>query len=388
MQRLGNDESRTAKCRVAARDGGSHHTQHGQCAAHESQPAAAHQVNHLWGSEVLGQGLAVGQLYLCHEVVDYLGIDNLFPAAIIEEIGRDGRPDERHDALGNHRAIEHRAGQALALEAARHQGALRGMETADGTTSDRDEHAGEDGILVQECGNAQHVLAVNDLAGSPLRHVAHVPQFGQVRHLDQQAHQQSGRHHQQGDGKQRIDTADDLVDGQQRGDHIVGKDDDDPHQGITPHARQDQRRAIDKHGTHHQQQQHGEHQHHVACAAAQVLADERRQVGAVVAQREHAAHEVVHRAGKDASQHNPQVAGRAKPHAHDGTKDGSRARNVQELDHEHLPGGQYHIIHAVGHPHGRCLAVVGAHHALHYRAVNQVAQHQGHKANHKTYHNE
>ena len=325
-------------------------------------------------------------MYLSHKFVHGLGANDLFPTAIVEEVGRDSGPDECHNTLGNHGAVEHRPGQTLALQATRHQGALRSMETADGTTGYRDEQAREPGILLQITSHTQGVLTVHDLRARPLCHVTHVPQLGQVRHLHKQSHEQSCSHHQQCNGKQRIDPADDFVDGQQCGNHIVGKNGYNPPDGsviTSPHILEDERWAIDEHSTHHHQQEHSEHQHHYARTVTQVLADERRQVGSIMTKRQHTTHEVVHRSGKDAAQHNPQVGRRAEPHAHDGTENRARSRNVQELNHEHLPCGQRHKVHTVGEANSGGLAVIGTHHALHDGTVNEVAHHKGNKADNK-----
>ena len=79
----------------------------------------------------------------------------LAPATIVEEIHRHGGPYQGYDALGYHSTVEDGAALALVLHAASHQGALRSMKAANGTTGNGEEQAGEDGVLGHKAVGAQ-----------------------------------------------------------------------------------------------------------------------------------------------------------------------------------------------------------------------------------------
>lgn len=73
-----------------------------------------------------------------------------------------------------------------------------------------------------------------------------------------------------------------------------------------------------------------------------------RHVGSVVAHAEHTAEVIVHRTGKDATEHYPQISRRTIPCSHDGTKDGARTCNIEKLNHVYLPVRHPHVVNAIG----------------------------------------
>ena len=168
----------------------------------------------------------------------------------IEEPSCHRSPYQRYDTLGNHGSVEDGTTHLLALQAARHQWALCSVETGDGTTGNGDKQGGEDVVFprVGLC-CSPHVIEVR-------------PQLGHRRPVQEEPYHQCCRHEQQREGEERIDFADNLVDGQHRRYDIVAEDDDGPHHGIAAHRVQNLGRAVDKHRSHHDQQKHGEHQHH------------------------------------------------------------------------------------------------------------------------------
>ena len=132
VQELGNNQSGRAQSGVAARDGSSHHAEQGKDAAEESEPVFAHHGHHLRG---------------CHSHLGSLPEDFLSGSAV-EEIHRYRCPDECHDTLGDHGAVENGATHLFRLHAAGHERALSGMETTDGTAGNRDEECREYGCAV------------------------------------------------------------------------------------------------------------------------------------------------------------------------------------------------------------------------------------------------
>ena len=68
------------------------------------------------------------------------------------------------------------------------------------------------------------------------------------------------------------------------------------------------------------------------------------------------------------------------------TKDGTRSRYVEELDHEYLPSWQYHEIHAVSLGYSWGGAVVGTKHAGYELAIDHISRHECQKADYKCCH--
>ena len=101
---------------------------------------------------------------------------------------------------------------------------------------------------------------------------------------------------------------------------------------------------------------------------------------------EHATEIVVNCSGKDASKDNPQVGCRSELSTHDGTKDGARSRNVQELNHKHLPVGKNDVVQAVSLSHSRSNTVVRAKHVGHKSTIKQITQNKSNEAQRKCNH--
>ena len=106
-----------------------------------------------------------------------------------------------------------------------------------------------------------------------------------------------------------------------------------------------------------------------------------------MAHGQHTAHIVVYGTGENAAEDDPQIAGRAEFGAHDGAEDGTRSRNVQELDHIHLPGGHDDEIHSIGFGDSRRGPFgIRSEHPIHKSTVQNIAQNQGDNADDKTKH--
>ena len=220
--------------------------------------------------------------------------------------------------------------------------------------------------------------------------------FGELRHVagrreDAVAYTQC--HQQQRQTEDGIEAPDELVDGEQRGQHIVEENHRDPELGGEPpalrghEAVEQRRRRNHKDRTHTHQQHQREGAHETAHAEAQLVAHQFGQRESLLAHADHAAEIVVHRTGEDAAQDNPQIGRRTVEDAHDGAEDGARAGNVEELDEQHAPQRQRHVVHAVlmrvaGH-FGRGVWLEDA---LHHRSVEEVTQKEADESNGKCYH--
>jgi hypothetical protein len=101
---------------------------------------------------------------------------------------------------------------------------------------------------------------------------------------------------------------------------------------------------------------------------------------------EHTTHIVVSSSCKNASEDYPQIGYRSEFGSHDGTEDGTRTCDVQELNHENLPRGKYYKVNAVGLGHGRRNTIVGTKNSLHESTVEQVTTYKSHKTQYKRNH--
>ena len=191
--------------------------------------------------------------------------------------------------------------------------------------------------------------------------------------LDEQAHHEGHGHEEHGESEDGVELADNLVDGQQGGDDVVGEDEAHPTYCGPAEVFEHEGGAIDEDDADHHEQEDGEDEHHALGGGAQVGAYELGEVGAIVAYGEHAGEIVVDGAGEDAAEDNPKVGYGTIPCSHDGSKDGACARNVEELNHEDFPGGHDDVVDTVGMSHGRGRTVVRREDTLHELAIEQVA---------------
>ncbi|CCY05958.1 unknown [Eggerthella sp. CAG:1427] len=361
LEPVGQHQTGAAEGRIARGDGAGNHAQHGQRHTDLTHGLDAHIVN--------GSRLTVGQ---------NLGQSGIQATGDLIQGASGSGPHQRNDTLGNHGAVEHEVTLLLALHAASHQGALRGMEAGDSTAGHGDEHEAPHG-------------------GSAGMHGAEVvPQLGNgVLRLDKDTDDHAHRHNDQADTKQGINLADDLVDGQEGGDEVIDQHDNQPEQrggddtvgaAVLEQGDDQAGRANSKHRTHHNQQHHAEHTHDVLHEAAQIDAGDLGDGGTVVALAHHTGEIVVDAASEDGAEGDPQEHDGAPQSTLQSAEDGTEARNVQQLDHEQLPLGQDYIVHAVVDLYGRRFTVVGAEGVLHDLAVQEVAADQQSKTDQKTNH--
>ena len=216
-----------------------------------------------------------------------------------------------------------------------------------------------------------------------------VPKLGQGRMIDIQHRQNAHCHKQQRQGENGINLADNLVDGQHRGQHIIKEDHHNPKSGVQHLGRQigqQARRPCHKDGTHQHHQNDRKHAHHLLGGHTQVAADKFGKALAIMTHGEHTGQIVMHGSRKDASQHNPQIRSRAELGTHDGTEDGTQSRNVEELNHEYLPSGHRDIVHSVGLGQGGRLAVIRTEDPLHDTTVEKITGNQRQQTKGKCYH--
>ena len=251
------------------------------------------------------------------------------------------------------------------------------MEAGDGAACDRDKHEGPDGS------------PIGVLVGKVGEDLGHGLAAGQGAEADADGHDD------QADAEERIDLADDLVNGNEGGDEVVDHDDGQPedlvdHQagGAAGADQLDKQagRADGEHGADHDQQDHGEDTHDILHRLAEVDAGDLGNGGAVVSLGQHTGKVVMDSAGKHGAEGDPQIDHRAPHGAADGTEDGAKTGNVQKLNHEQLPLRQHDIVDTVVDGDSRGLPVVRAEDTVHELAIEQVAADQNRQAQEKAEH--
>ncbi len=106
---------------------------------------------------------------------------------------------------------------------------------------------------------------------------------------DDEADDEADRHEHQQGAEDGVETADDLVDGDDGRQDVVGEDGRNPVDQIGGgEVGQKASRAQYEHHAHQHQQHHGEEVHEVLGGGAEVLTDHGRHRGALGAHRQHA----------------------------------------------------------------------------------------------------
>ena len=201
--------------------------------------------------------------------------------------------------------------------------------------------------------------------------------------------QQPQSHEYEGRTEQRVDLADDLVDGQQRRHEVVYDDDCDPppvrHGG--DHLTQNTRGRAQEHHSHQYEQQHREYAHKLPRTAAQIAADDLGDAQAVVADEYDARDEVVHGAHEYSAEGYPEEGHGTEAGAHDGAEDGAYAGDVEQLYEERTPQRHGNIVHAVAEAFGGHLGRrVYAADPLQIAAIGEICRHKEGQTDEKSYH--
>ncbi len=165
---------------------------------------------------------------------------------------------------------------------------------------------------------------------------------------EEHARHDAERHDDEADAKERIEARDERVDRQQRrkevveqhaGQHIGDRD--------AREVREQSRGARHEHRTDKHEEHDGEHAHDEEHRAPHVVADDLRDALAILAQRDHAREIVVHAAGEDRAEDDPEIDARPPDRTAERAEDWAEAGDVEELDHEDLPGRQRDVVDAV-----------------------------------------
>ncbi len=174
--------------------------------------------------------------------------------------------------------------------------------------------------------------------------------------IGEHANQHGNGGHDQEGAEDGIDAADDLVNGEDRGQDVVHKD-QAVHQpqhpvggggGLLEDVANDEvAGGVHENHAHQHQQDAGEPQVDGLGLVAQVLGDDAGHLRAAVAGGDHAVEVVMHRAGQHAANGDGNQGNRPKQNALDGAQHRAGARDVEQVDQGVLPGRHRHIVHVV-----------------------------------------
>ena len=266
----------------------------------------------------------------------------------------------------------------LRLHAAGHQRRLGGVEARDSAAGHRDEHETPDGLA-----GGLHVVEVGPQLGDDVVGVGH------------DAEADAHRHDDQADAEDGVNFADDLVDGQEGGDEVVGQNDPQPELGAGDNAGEaavleqgdDQAGGTDcKDGADHDQQHDAEYAHDVLHAVAEVDAADLRDGSAVVTLGQHTREIVVDAAGEDGAEGDPQEHHRPPQSALHGAEDGAQTCNVQQLNQEQFPLRHHDVVNAVVDADRRGFPVIRPEGVVDHFTIGQVANNKESQTDQKTNH--
>ena len=94
----------------------------------------------------------------------------------------------------------------------------------------------------------------------------------------------------------------------------------------------------------------------------------------------------MHGAGKDGAKADPQKDHGTPEGALQGTEDGAKACDIQQLNQEELPLGKHHVVNAIVDGDSRSFTVVGSEDVFHQFAIGEITDDQKGQAQKETDH--
>ena len=203
-------------------------------------------------------------------------------------------------------------------------------------------------------------------------------------------------HGDQAEAEDRIDTADDRVDGNEGRDEVVDQDDGKPYGGGSERAadtllgkKLDQQACgtYCENGTDHDQKNNCKYTHDGLHCRAKVDADDLGNGSAVVTLGKHTCEIVVNSTCENGTKGDPKENDRSPQRALHGTEDRAQAGDVQQLYQEQLPLRKHHEVDAVVDRHCRGLTVIRREGIINDLAVCEVSAQDDSKTENKANHN-
>ena len=215
-------------------------------------------------------------------------------------------------------------------------------------------------------------------------HVVEVgPDLRRCIAVGRKAEGDTDRHGDQAEAEDRVDLADDLVDGDKSGDAVISQNDRKPGRrcGKEPavsgligidELHNQACRADSEHGADHDQEDHGEDTHDGLHRVAEVHTGYLGDGNTIVSLREHSGHVVMDTACKDGTEGDPEEHDGSPQSTLHGTEDRSEACDVQKLHQEQFPLRHNHVVDAIIDGDSRRIAVVRCEDVVHKSAVGKI----------------
>ena len=276
-------------------------------------------------------------------------------------------PNHANQTFDNHHAVECLAARLFGYLGTGDKRALRAVESADDTASNRHEEHRD-----------------NRLARRMLVEVAHdiaKAEFVENVQVRDDAHENRERGENQKGAENRVDAADNLVNREEGADEVVGENhrDSNPEQRLRNVAAGENRRIhescrrVGEHRTHKDERDRNERHHDFCRAFAQELAGKRRNVVAVVAHADHAAEVVVHRTAEHVAEREQYKHDGSELDAENHANHGADTGDVQKLNENVFPVRHGNAVNAVRVCKRWGLAVVGAEYTFNELAVGEIS---------------
>ncbi len=277
-------------------------------------------------------------------------------------------PDHTDKAFDNHHAVERLAARLLGHFSTCDERALCAVETADDTAGNRHKEHRDDRLTCRMLVEIAHDIAKAEFVEDV-----------QVR---DDAHENRERSENQECAENRVDAADNLIDGEEGTDEVVGKNDCDgnPEQCRRNVATRKNRsvhescRRVGEHCTDEDERHRNECHHKLCRPLAQELAGKSRNIVTVVAHADHAAEVVVYCTAEDVSDREQDEHDGAKLDAKNHADHRTDACDVQKLNENVFPVRHGDAVNAVRVCESRGLAVVGAECAFDELAVGEISE--------------
>ena len=223
-----------------------------------------------------------------------------------------------------------------------------------------------------------------------------VPNLDEGVALDKQSDEYADGREQQDAAEDRVNTTDDLVDGEYGRNKVVQEDDavDDPCRGRVCRAGEVEylscgnvARCVDKHGADKQQKQADKDVVNRENTLVGVLLDHIGHLTAAVTQADHAGEIVMHRTADDIADGDGDECDGSEQDALYGSENGAGTGNVQKIDEGVFPALHGNVVYAVVFGVSRGLAVVGSEYLFAEFAVKRGSAEKHNETDYKCYHN-
>ena len=296
------------------------------------------------------------------------------------------RPDHCDEAFEDHHVVEGIASLTLALHGAGDDSRLGGMEAGEYAAGDGYEEYREEVAVCEILAVVEHAVIFPDV----------VPHLNEGIALDKQTDENADSREQQNAAEDRVNAADDLVDGEYGRDEVVSKDNavDDPCRGCVGSAREvkdlgcgNVAGGVDKHCADKQQEQAYENVVNREYALIGVPFDHVGHLSAAVAQADHAGEIVMHCAADDVADGDGYECDGSEQDALYRSENGAGTGNVQKVDKAVFPALHGNVVNSVIFRVSRSFTVVRSENLFTELAVKRSASEKHHETDYECYHN-